>query len=153
MSPDGEHFTFKRHRVLHLGKLSGSTPKRLQTHTGETFKSARWSPDGKRLLSVVGPHDHGRAYILDPLSGEGEMIQEDVSTAYWSSDGKRIVFASFREMAQAKFYVMNEDGTEVRYLTEGGGRVFWQDGRLVFSRERVPSTITQLTLSRKTARN
>jgi Tol biopolymer transport system component len=56
--------------------------------------------------------------------------------AYWSPDGKRLVFQSTREPYQCdQIFVMNEDGTDQRLVSTGKGRTtcgyFLRDGKHV----------------------
>jgi tricorn protease-like protein len=98
--------------------------------------SARWSPDGQRLLIRLGLSSGGTA--LDDIG----MINIDGSSFVdltnfpsranwgpdWSPDGTRIVFNS-----SSRLFVMNADGSQLRKITRLWGEYpYWSpDGGLI----------------------
>jgi TolB protein len=79
--------------------------------------------------SVVAAQDPGRLTNLRQLTSGGQNAE-----AYWSPDGKRLVFQSTRDGASCdQIYVMNADGTGVTRISNGKGATtcgfFLPDGK------------------------
>jgi len=108
---------------------------------------AGWRPEAAQQkptssgLAGTGPTVHGTPD--DPLRDPREIHLRHVkqltfggqnAEAYFSYDGKRLVFQSTREPYQCdQIFVMNVDGSDVRRISTGRGRTtcayFYPDGR------------------------
>ena len=103
-------------------------------------------------LAGAGPAVHGAAD--DPLRDPREVHLRNVkqltfggtnAEAYFSPDGKRLVFQSTREpYACDQIFVMNADGSDVHLVSTGKGKTtcayFLRDGkRLLYSSTHVPN--------------
>ena len=86
---------------------------------------------GLLLACVVCGQDSPRLKNLHQLTSGGQNAE-----AYWSPDGKQLVFQSTREPYQCdQIFVMNADGSDVRLVSTGKGRTtcgyFQADGKRV----------------------
>ena len=102
--------------------------KRHITNTGEIHGSRAFTPDGKRI--VYGEHDYGGIfgiinrpqhglYIVD-INGRNKTLLLDwiVELKAFSDDGKEIIFVGRSDESKPRrLYVMNIDGTNIRYIT------------------------------------
>jgi TolB protein len=116
-------------------QIQGSTPSSAdqQTATKATGQSSG--------LGGVGPQVHGTAD--DPLRDQREVHLRHVrqltfggqnAEAYFSTDGKRLIFQSTRPPYQCdQMFTMNVDGSDVRLVSTGRGRTtcgyFYPDGK------------------------
>jgi Tol biopolymer transport system component len=118
-------------------QTQASTPlSGYQTATKATGQSG--SSGG---LGGVGPQVHGTAD--DPLRDQREVHLRHVkqltfggqnAEAYFSSDGKRLIFQSTRPPYECdQMFTMNVDGSDVRLVSTGHGRTtcgyFYPDGK------------------------
>src|SRR5216684_170691 len=82
----------------------------------ESFNNVRLSPDGHRVAEDQTDTD-GRnidIWIREPIRGATARLTFDPSldqTPIWSSDGKKILFASNRKQLGFQLYVKNADGS------------------------------------------
>ena len=81
------------------------------------------------LCLPVLAQDSGHLANIRQLTFGGQNAE-----AYWSPDGKRLVFQSTRDGAQCdQIYLMNADGSGVRMVSTGRGRTtcgyFLPDGK------------------------
>jgi Tol biopolymer transport system component len=104
-------------------------------------QTATKAPGQSSGLGGVGPQVHGTAD--DPLRDQREVHLQHVkeltfggqnAEAYFSSDGKRLIFQSTRPPYECdQMFTMNVDGSDVRLVSTGGGRTtcgyFYPDGK------------------------
>jgi fibronectin type 3 domain-containing protein len=95
---------------------------------------ARPSPDGRRLavvadyLTTDGYNNLGLHVLNQDGSGLQRLVDDQVGAANWSPDGQRIIFGSFRRLAQPpapertqhSIESIRADGTDRRVLLAGG---------------------------------
>ena len=127
--PNGSHIAFWRYPHVRVIDSNGTTERAL------TLRYGTWSPDGSRLadasasggLAVVSfPDEHRRQIVT------GSVRQEIA----WSPDGSRLAFSRWNP--RPGLYVVNFDGTGLRFLTRGGSDyeveenpVWSPDGKLI----------------------
>ena len=127
-SPDGERLAFGLEDEVYTVRLDG-TDRRLVV---DDFRANQvsWSPDGTELLLAS---DDGVYVVGADGSGLRKLGPSNlgVKSAIWSSDGSTI--AARHELDDRRWeslvFVMNRDGTDVRFLAEGtedseGTRIF-----------------------------
>jgi TolB protein len=148
-SPDGTTIAFSRDRLLGglpsiwLMDADGTNQHELRTASAACEQSTEpdWSPEGHwiaftRDCNTLGPADDPMAerywsdvFVVRP---DGTDLRRLTNAALpragtngspaWSSDGKRIVFASDRARSDLRdVYVMNADGTGQKRLTRRAG--------------------------------
>jgi TolB protein len=151
-SPDGKRIAFVRQDALdpageiYVMNADGTGLTRLTVSPGNDF-SPTWSKDGKRIafVSVRGEDDPGLAssdawdiYIMDATTG-GDVVRvtEQSGPDYdpsWSSDGKQIVFVSWRDAGgngTSDLYAVTLETQAVARLTNLGvqvGQPSWAPG-------------------------
>lgn len=139
-SPDGKWIAFDsnrdRHWEIYVMDPDGSNLRRLTTTPGETLGSEHpvWSPDGKKIAFDSSWDRMGEKWEevteIYVMEADGSNVQRLSSTTgrgnlapVWSSNGKRIVFMSTRDLRSEKWgqsaelYVMDADGSNVSRLT------------------------------------
>ena len=142
-SPDGEHLAFRgASPVVEEGgatsysatdlwviDASGGEPRRLNPVQGRVDAFA-WSPDGASLVYALSPRspDQNNVLLADELyvvsvsGGDPRKLTEKAESyetdPCWSPDGRWIAFRSVRDGGSESIYVMRDDGTEARRLTD-----------------------------------
>ncbi|WP_206107904.1 sigma-70 family RNA polymerase sigma factor [Paludisphaera rhizosphaerae] len=97
-SPDGSRILTASSRNAKIGwqlyvmNLDGSNPRQI-TEGGNPF-SARFSPDGRRILYTDGPKaDRRGIWVVDLDGSNRRRVFDEDGSACWSPDGKRIAVA------------------------------------------------------------
>ena len=103
---------------------------RQLTRNSVSDYGAVWSPDGARLAFVRGSEEGGGddIWVMDADGRNQRRLTEPAVTAdgvpaldmapAWSPDGRRIAFASTRDGAEMKIYVMDADGGHQSRLSD-----------------------------------
>jgi dipeptidyl aminopeptidase/acylaminoacyl peptidase len=147
ISPDSRRLLFTRsvsdtaQRPFLRSELRVLDLETLETEVldpGRWLRSARWSPDGKRLLVVAGPSAFGGAgaavaegsvpndydnqlYLLDPDSRDVTPLSRDfdpaVGRAVWHRDGN--VYLSATEGSRVRFYRLDPEARTYTPLDAG----------------------------------
>ncbi|HPF45558.1 MAG: S9 family peptidase [Alphaproteobacteria bacterium] len=111
ISPDGKNILFEKRQAdwqknteistIWLASLDGS---RLLQVTSENWNttSARWSPDGSKIifLSSRGDDKTNQIYLMPSNGGEAERFSNHltgITSPEWSADGKEIYFLAHDE--------------------------------------------------------
>ena len=138
-SPDGKRMAFVSRRDGHVHPIDGWRTSEIyvmdadgnnqQRLTDNDFYDTHpsWSPDGERIAFISRRAGHfigefglsSEIYVMDADGKNTRRLtnnrKTDVSPS-WSSDGKRIVFSSYRD-GNAEIYVMDNDGGNQQKLT------------------------------------
>jgi Tol biopolymer transport system component len=153
-SSDGTRISFERWRWLEGDDWRDSWIWTMRPDGGDARplvhgNSARWSPDGKRLVfSAPTAGSDGDLFVID---ANGTGLHRLLATPRleqpnaWSPDGKKILFTRFPNDRESDVYVMGADGTNVRRLTRAvrqdvGGTWSPDGSRIVFTSERLGRT-------------
>jgi Tol biopolymer transport system component len=134
ISPDGTQFVFLRFlpgpsgahdradRVgLFVENIDGTGLRQIVPYGvahAHDIASARWSPDGKEIISATTQGDlftvrpDGRGLSLIHLQSKGFAFEPD-----WSPDGMQIVFCMGIN-GQEDIYTANADGSNVKQVTD-----------------------------------
>jgi TolB protein len=116
------------------------------THTPAADHSPSWSPDGGQIAFHSNRSSDTDIYVMS-FSGRDVLRITDSGRDWrprWSPDGKRIMFIrDFDEI-----YMMNADGSEAQYITNGFGPEWSPDGKqLVFYLNQANSLKTDIYIS------
>jgi TolB protein len=110
----------------------------------EWQKNLMWNPEGTKALILMDQKPlRSQLYLLDP---NGFVLQqltyapknvefEFVETALWSNDGKKIAYsAAGQSESENGLWIVNENGTEKKRLSDGGVMVAWNpdDSRIFY---------------------
>src|SRR5262245_22898786 len=100
--------------------IDGSNPQQL-TNEPEDATQPTWSPDGTKVVYVVGPTYHGKIKIMDADGKNAHLLFDDARsqrTPAWSPDGKQIAFSmAMDDNFNYDLFVINVDGTGLKNLT------------------------------------
>ena len=103
-SPDGSKILYAATNgpsddALILADAQGGNPKPIATYQGSV--AFAWSPDGKKIASLVTPADAGLPN-LGPIwisdadgSNRQSLVTEDTLAFYWSPDSQQIAYLAF----------------------------------------------------------
>jgi Tol biopolymer transport system component len=100
--------------------IDGSNPVQI-TKGQDIAREPAWSPDGSKLMYVVGPRVNSRVMIADPDGSNAKPLLPDETRAQrvpqWSPDGKKIAMAiNIPAKNMENIFLMNADGTDVKDL-------------------------------------
>ncbi len=114
---------------------TGAGEARKLTHDAVSYSSARWLPDGKRLLASGIEAGHGaRDYLIDLATGDSKPITpEGVAGVHLSPDGRSTAVLG----PDGKWGVWPLDGNSIRPIPGLDSRFYvsgWSpDGQLVYA--------------------
>src|SRR5207248_10297447 len=113
------------------------------TNSPQTESFPRWSPDGNRLLFIRGDRvGHGTIVVVATDGSAPEEVVpalDDVRSATWSPDGRRIAFSVFG--GSGPVYVVDRDGSGLHALASTGASdspAWSPDGRFIAYRREYP---------------
>lgn len=136
-SPDGTKIAFDSYRdgnhEIYVANTDGTGLTRL-TNDPAYDSAPRWSPDGAKLVYFSGveatgreakyPYGNSDVYVMH-ADGSNKVrlttTEGDDTYPFWSPDGRKIAFTSFRD-GNAEIYVMNADGSHQVRLTNDPAR-------------------------------
>ena len=101
-SPDGATIAYASEQSgfyeLHLVGADGSDDRRL-THAGADHGEQRWHPDGTRILSIQGRHNHFDLVVIDAATGGAEEIAPGGvwGAPHWTAAGE--IVATYEDHA------------------------------------------------------
>ncbi|MDX2149488.1 MAG: hypothetical protein SFV54_02050 [Bryobacteraceae bacterium] len=103
VSPNGRYLAFRSLRTgadeIWIAGTDGSNERRLTRLEGPTAGSAKWSPDGSRLIFNARHRSKMRLFIVGRDGGEPEAVTPEGFNAtgpVWSPDGTWIYYSSDR---------------------------------------------------------
>jgi Tol biopolymer transport system component len=100
--------------------IDGSDPVQI-TKGQDIAREPAWSPDGSKLMYVVGSRGNSRVMIADADGSNAKPLLPDETRAQrvpqWSPDGKQIAMAiNIPAKNMENIFLMNADGTELKDL-------------------------------------
>ena len=141
IAPNGDiAFRSNRSGTNEVWLLTGGHARKLTAMNGPVTGSARWSPDGKRLVFDSRPSNHGDLFLLPASGGTPQRLTEEPSNEAvpsWSHDGQAIYFASDRTGDWEVFRMPAVGGAAERLTSQGGFAPFAsRDGRWIYYAKR-----------------
>lgn len=129
-SPDARRILFTSNRdgnnEVYVMNANGSAQRNLIAAPSSQEFAGAWSPNGRTILFVSDRDRNWEIYAADADGSDVRNLTRDPGMDgrqwgfLWSSDSRRIVFASTRDTHDddnPELYVMNADGTGVHRLT------------------------------------
>jgi serine/threonine protein kinase/Tol biopolymer transport system component/tetratricopeptide (TPR) repeat protein len=131
--------------------------------------SARWSPDGKKLVFSLGVQGSSGVAVFDPVTEETDLLIVPGKDPRWSPDGKHIAFVRDRRnlrleelvtpergkqqppVTDEEVWVMKADGTAPRRLAQGSWPSWGSDSGRIYYRSRGDGMLCWLSLARQDA--
>jgi TolB protein len=106
-------------QIMSIG-IDGSNPLQI-THESEEATQPRWSPDGSKLVYLVGPRLQGKIKVCDADGGNAHLLLDGEGpqrSPCWSPDAKQVAFA-MQAAATGNYhiFVVNGDGSDLKNLT------------------------------------
>jgi serine/threonine-protein kinase len=136
-SPKGDQIAFIGNRDgppdIYVMSLDGTNQVRLTVNAAkdtlhaEWFLRPAWSPDGNRIAYASDVEGNRDIYVMNKDgSGITRLTDDPREDVYptWSPDGRQIAFMSRRESGINEIFIMNDDGTGQRIITEASSRTF-----------------------------
>lgn len=140
-SPDGKTLLYWSHSKvgwdIWATDPQGKQPRNLTKTTSGGCRSARFSPDGKRIAFMRD--DPQGVYVMDADGSNQRQLSKKGhrdAAPEWSPDGKRLVCVDYEELGRGEFAVVLfmldvETGAETR-LAEGANDPSWsRDGKRI----------------------
>lgn len=126
-SPDGQKIVYvDRRGRLAVMRPDGTHRRRL---AGAVFASGNpsWSPNGRKILFSA----KGEIAVVN-ADGTGRRLVARGLEPVWSPNGRQIAFVSGGVFLDEGVYVVNDDGSGLRKVSDAGDRPSWSpDGRWV----------------------
>ncbi len=139
-SPDNQLIAFESTRTggteIWIARADCSSPVRLTNFNEPGVGSARWSPDGKKIVFNRFGEGRGEIYSIDIDGSNLRRLTNHPAndfTATWSHDGRSIYFVSDRT-GILEIWRIDATGENPTRITSGGGRAPFAsaDGRYLF---------------------
>ena len=147
-SPDGKRIAFESDRLgfmdIWICSSNGISCVQVTSLHG-TAGTARWSPDGQKLVFEYHPGERAEIYMVDVAGGSARPIRTipgaDNLAPNWSHDGRWLYFSSKRGGEPFQLWKIPVDGGTPMQITQHGGisGTESEDGRyLYFSKYETP---------------
>ncbi len=131
LSPDGKQAAFiwdgDDLSDIYVMPAEGGWPGRLSTDRGPALswndEIPQWSPDSQKVAYT----SHGHVYTVEAAGGLPKKLVDYMTSTWgprWMPDGQRLVIGLERDDAD-QLALVNLSGTELRFLTSGGGGDHW----------------------------
>ncbi|MBI5960253.1 MAG: hypothetical protein HY866_16050 [Chloroflexi bacterium] len=128
-SPDGTQIAYDDGRGIWITPADGSQPARIvaqTTYSDESpvdvrvLRSPQWSPDGTRLLVVIGFYEGSALGIVDVNTGTLTELRTGFSSSYarWTIEGKVITWAAGWGYTSPGLYLLDPNAPMVALLDE-----------------------------------
>jgi Tol biopolymer transport system component len=140
ISPDGKWVAFRSIRSgfdeVWISSADGSNSRQLTSMNGPTTGSARWSPDGTKVVFDSRPDGNGDIFTVAVSGGAPVQVTREKSNDVlpsWSRDGRFIYFTSDRSGAW-EVYKMAATGGVAQQVTHSGGSAGFEsmDGKFLY---------------------
>ena len=134
--------------VLIMDALTGELIQKIEFAAEDTPSSLSFSPDGKKLLMLVGDINHAVLTLLDVETGKRERTYvekrgdfSDMPIAYFSPDGRLIAYSHDDGVDDTLDMIQTSDG-KILYTRENylGGGQFSPDSTRFYSHAYDPET-------------
>jgi serine/threonine protein kinase len=131
----------QKSKLLEIAYPGGAVHEIVTKPRFDSLRGVTWSSDGESLIAAGSTENstgHARLWSIDPQSGEGRALTDELSDVVApsvSEDGKSI--AAVQMIRQANLFQFDEHG--VRPLTSGLGSanglsgIAWLGNRLIYS--------------------
>lgn len=139
-SPDGAEIAFVRRYPSGKREIftmnpdgSGQTQLTIATDFSVDFRSARWSPGGRRMAFTSSSGGHTQIYVMNADGSAQKALTAatfDSADPSWSPDGTQLVFSTNRD-GHWQIYKMNADGAnQTRFVSSASSDRFpiWRPG-------------------------
>jgi tricorn protease len=97
LSPKGERALFVARGDVFTAPIEKGATRNLTNSSNAHDRLARWSPDGKRISFVSGPHGRGAGVIDQDGSGQPQQLSTgfagQLRAPEWSPDGKSLALS------------------------------------------------------------
>jgi Tol biopolymer transport system component len=120
-SPDGTRIAFVSNRDgnfdIYVMNADGTSETRLTTEPEDDF-SPSWAPDGRRIVFRSNRTENGEIFVMNADGSAQTQLTFNSASDHspaWGPNGQ-IAFVSTRQ--GIGIYVMNEDGSDVRRVTD-----------------------------------
>ena len=144
-SPDSQRLAYVDGYSLCAMSIQGKQSQPLTQGSGHEILNAFWSPAGREIAFTTWRSFSSGTVDIGMVGSDGSnvrLIRDNARFLAWSPDGTRMLFQRFADedptITDMNMYVMNNDGSNARQLTDYAGEVwlnaYWRDAsEIVFT--------------------
>jgi TolB protein len=129
ISPDGQNVVFSSNMTgnnYEIYEISsrGGNPIQLTSHLGGKLYAPEISPDGRTIVFTHDDNNFQSVWVMNRDGSNPHRVSPDDGwDPSWSSDGKLILFASLSSNNSVQLFTMNENGGNVKQITNMSGLI------------------------------